>query len=340
MGINRDPLLSICISSYNKGEKCVDMVSRLLEINDDRFNIVICDDNSDELSVKLLRKINSNRVIVKYNHNNLGACPNWYETINQGNGKYLLHVLDRDYIETGIIKLLVDYLEVNEIGVGYIGNYPVYRSNSFFDKFPPGEGTVSRIGGIPVHPTGFLIKKSKWNSKSFKEFFYNNSKYGIYPHSYIIGIVGLKEEVLFVRSIFCRYVYSLEKKSSFYKNMAKKNFWWEPKAVFDTCVKMTIQICKYFNDSSYKNDFIANVFEYSILRGTVGYRDAMLDKRLMAHYSQKVKNVSIVKVLMYNAVFSLGFISYLRKFDIGIFQMLFRVLKIAKKSHDNIVKCY
>ena len=340
MVINRDPLLSICISSYNKGEKCVDMVSRLLEINDDRFNIVICDDRSEEFSVRALQRINSNKVIIKYNQKNLGACSNWHETINQGNGTYLLHVLDRDYIERGIIKPLIDFLEVNEIGVGYIGNYPVNKSNRLFDILPPGEETVSKIGGIPIHPTGFLIKKSEWNSKDFKDYFYNTSKYGIYPHSYIISFVGLKKEILFVRSPFCRCVYSLGTRSSFYDKKLKHNFWWEPKAVFDTSIKMIIYICILFDVSYYKNEFIANVFQYSIARGTVGYREALLDKRLMAHYSQKVKNISISRVLIYNILFMLRFIVHLKDFNTEIFQMLFRILKIAKKNHDYILKCY
>ena len=92
-------LLSICISSYNRGDKCQQLVNRILTLEDDRYNIFLCDDYSDEDTRLKLRSLVSQKVTLIQNEGNIGPCPNWFQTIDSGNGRYILHVLDRDDID-------------------------------------------------------------------------------------------------------------------------------------------------------------------------------------------------------------------------------------------------
>lgn len=305
-------VLSVCISSYNKGSKCVDLVEKILNLQDDRIDIVICDDNSDDVTVHALESIKNEKVAIHYNHTNIGPCANWYETINQGKGAYILHVLDRDYIDIRSLKMLVEYLDNNEVGVGYIGNYFIYETDSLsqgsFTLFEAGEDTLMRIGGVPLHPTGFFIKKTVWDSQKFKRFFYEDQVFGIYPHTYVLGRVCLDKNVLLAKTVFCRYVYSQASKSCFYIKKKKPKFWWEPSAVFETNRKITDYFLDLFDDADRRQSFIVNSFKDAIVRGTIGYRNELLDKRQMAHYGQEVRSISLLKLFIINVFYTYKFI--------------------------------
>ncbi len=114
-------LLSICISSYNRGKQYAGLVRKLLAVGDNRYNISICDDCSDSKNMNELLPLQSSKVTLIRNKNNKGACSNWYQTINCGNGKYVLHILDRDDIFVSNIKRLLDILEKTSVAGGYIG---------------------------------------------------------------------------------------------------------------------------------------------------------------------------------------------------------------------------
>ena len=117
-----DTLLSICISSYNHGDKCVQLVNHILRVKDKRYNIIICDDNSDEKTIRELRTLSDAKVILIKNKNNLGACKNWFKTIDSGTGQYILHILDRDTISANFLSVILDILQKESVGGGILGD--------------------------------------------------------------------------------------------------------------------------------------------------------------------------------------------------------------------------
>lgn len=117
----KDILLSICISSYNRGKLCTELVHNILKIQDDRYNIFICDDCSDDSEFAELLTMQNDKVSLIRNVKNKGACPNWYQTINCGDGQYILHILDRDQIFVDYIIYLLEILENSLIAGGYVG---------------------------------------------------------------------------------------------------------------------------------------------------------------------------------------------------------------------------
>ena len=342
--MKEEPLLSICISSYNKGQKCKDLVSKILSLDDDRIDIVVCDDCSDENTQDCLRSIEQRRVKVYINSSNIGACPNWYETIDHGDGKYLLHVLDRDYIDIEVLKDFVNKLELYNAGVGYIGNIwanPRKRTaKKSVEIYDAGEKTVAEIGGIPIHPTGFFVRRDEWNRGEYKKYFYNEHKYGIYPHSYLMGIIGLNRKVFIFQRKFCRYVYSQSSKSRFYQGKHNIKYWWEPESIFDTSEKMLFILCKNFLHDSYRTELIENIFIDSIFRGTVEYKNELLNKRQMSHYSLKTKNVSLEKLFLINTVYTYRFLRFLYKNEFLSSKMQMKILKVACVNVKDIIKYY
>ncbi len=309
--MSEQPLLSICISSFNNVEKVVLMTSRLLRLNDSRLEVVVCDDGSDYPSRKMLTSLVSKGVNVYENEKNLGACPNWYETINRGRGKYILHVLDRDYIDFDVLNDLLVFLEENDFGVGYLGitHSKVSQGVLFpnFTLYEAGETTTALVGGIPLHPTGFVVRKDCWESNRYKKYFYDGEKYGIYPHTYVMTAISMNHRVMLFSKVFCRYVYTQSHRSNFYNKKKVKGFWWEPHTIFHTCECFLSEFSNCFSDEEQRNAFISNVYRDSLFRGTIGYRWELMNKRSMAHYGLPTCYISTIKVLLINWIYMFCF---------------------------------
>jgi len=307
-------LLSVCISSYNKGKKLQQLVEGLYNFGDPRINVIISDDCSSDITKSCLEGMASKNVSLFYNSTNIGALPNWFETINHGTGKYILQVLDRDYIDLDVLSGLLDYLEENEVGAGYVGfmhsKLPGDAHLSSFNLFEPGERTAALFGGVPMHPTGFLIRRDCWDEKKYRKYFYEENKYGIYPHSYILADIAMENYILLLTKVFCRYVYSQSSKSKFYCNKSTDGFWWEPDMIFKNTDKFVKELSPAFSKRN-RSLFVSRIFEDSLYRATVSYKRAIMDKRLMSHYMLECRRAPLIVLLLINFKYTLIYLNLL-----------------------------
>lgn len=335
-------LLSICISSYNKGNMCAQLVKNLLTIADDRFDIFICDDCSDDDTVQILRQIESPKVIIMQNEKNVGPCKNWYKTIDCGDGKYILQVLDRDDVDVSMISDILDLLEENVIGAGYIGKSVMSLEGSErrgkFAIYPKGKAAFLAMAGVPIHPTGFLVNKRVWSKLHFRKFFDQDEKYGIYPHSYVLGIIATKQNMLYMPVSFYTYVYKGEnKRSAFYQKSHNKNYWWLP----DNVIKTTNQLILYlyhFADDEYKEEFIVRRVKDGIIRATRGYKAATSDVLEMEHYGMETHKVSKVEMLNISIKYYFIFMHVLDKLNIKSKKMKRKLNRVWMENLKDLVK--
>lgn len=307
-------LLSICISSYNRGTECFQLVKKIQSIEDTRCNIYICDDASDEATVIKLKSLISDQVVLILNDKNIGPCKNWFKTIDSGTGRYILHILDRDDINIKYLKVILDILEQNSVGAGYFGKSsarPVegVRNQKYFTVCETGREAFLTLGGVPVHPTGFFVERNLWKKGDYKRFFFENNKFGIYPHSYVLGIIATRRDVLYSPIPFYSYVYRGEnKKSNFYVKNKSKNYWWLPDNVIKTYNCLITYLIK-FSDDSYRNEFICRRFCDGLNRATYMYRKIAEDSQEMDRYGEHIEYVSPWRMLLiswkYKMIFSL-----------------------------------
>lgn len=338
--MDNEKLLSVCISSYNKGPKCLDLIKKLFQLEDDRLSIVVCDDCSDDATWNLLKDINDSRFVLHKNLENLGACSNWYETINHGDAEYCLHILDRDYIDIEMIKSLIDYLEKNKVGGGYLGNF-FYNErrptvNGEIEVYTAGEDTASRLGGLPFHPTGFFVRREEWEKGGFREYFYNEDKFGIYPHSYVMCFVGKTSDVAIMAGTFHKCVFSNNERSEFYRGK-KMELWWDPRVVLDTSKKTIAELIGAFENPNYRNRFVLNCFKHSLVRATIRNRQETMDVGQMIHYGQQAYAISAQRLLLINFWYTFEFILFLNK-SIGGRSNLKEILRISRHNRKAILK--
>jgi len=313
-----DILLSICISSYNHGDKCVQLVNRILTVEDERFNIVICDDCSDEDTIRELTTLSDPRVTLIQNKNNVGPCKNWFNTIDSGTGQYILHVLDRDIISINFLPIILDILQKNSVGGGYFGRsalYPVkgVEKNTYYAICKKGREAFLTMAGVPVHPTGFFVQRNVWKENSFKKFFYQSDKYGIYPHSYVLGEVAVNNDMIYSSIPFYSYVYKGSNKvSRFYDRNKNKAYWWLPENAIKVGNQLMFYLCRIV-DSSYKGEFICRRFKDALSRATIVYKKVAANQQEMEHYGLAASYISGWELLRISVKYKMSFMYVLKK---------------------------
>ncbi len=315
----KDILLSICISSYNRGQKCAKLVQDILTIEDDRYNIFICDDCSDNKNFDQLQPLAGKKVVLVKNEKNAGACPNWYRTICCGNGKYLLHILDRDDIQIHILVRLLDILENSSVAGGYVGKSAASLShtiseNTDYEVLEKGKEAFAVMAGVPVHPTGFLVNREYWLKGNFKKFFYEQKKYGIYPHSYVLGKLAARADLLYMPVVFWESSYrGCNRRSRFYAKSDQKDYWWLPDSVIKTANCFMLYLYPLAGEAG--EQFLCNRLREGIYRSTIGYKNTVAKKAEMARYGLEVCKVSKSRMLLILLKYRICFCYVLRKLD-------------------------
>jgi len=286
-------LLSICVSSYNRLPQVKSLVEEILKCRSERFNIVITDDASSPDVFSFLEDIHDKRLLIHRNVYNLGALQNWYQTINNGTGKYILHLLDRDMIQHEYLEIILSILSANEIGYGYIGG--MFASNLLAvdhkEHFRVYQGNEAALvfGLTQVHPSGFLVRKSSWKRIRGKEVFFDNNQGSIYPHSFIYSILALQEpgvhiDLNFIEIIDSKDESAFQIQSNFYSE-SDKELYWMPEAQLREILVFT-EFC--LKESMWNGELDKQIlqirFKENLLRATDGYRKAQLSWRHCMHY--------------------------------------------------------
>ncbi len=121
------PLVSICSTTYNLEKYIGEAIdSWLAQVTSFTFEIVICDDCSQDNTVKIIEEY-----IVKYpdiirlytSDKNLTMMPNYIRSLEAARGKYIAVCDGDDYwIDTNKLQMQIDFLEANPDFVACLTN--------------------------------------------------------------------------------------------------------------------------------------------------------------------------------------------------------------------------
>ena len=109
------PLISALLPVYNGEELLVDSVNSILNQTFDNFELLICDDASNDRSKKILAKFDDSRITIYNNKFNLGYSGNLNKLISLShkNSKYIAIMEQDDVYNEELFKLAVNYLTDN-----------------------------------------------------------------------------------------------------------------------------------------------------------------------------------------------------------------------------------
>lgn len=230
--MDKNVILSIFIATYNRKEVVVNKIKELLKIQSDEFNVYVLDDVSSDGTADALRQINDSRLRIDRNNERVGiskdgAMPNWYHLLEMCDGKFALHLNDRDLIDSNGVIELIDFLKHHPTLTGGIcdltGGYRIYESP---------ESSFMAIPYFGSHPTGIVFNMDEYRLLKNRNCLFTKEAAYIHPHDLILGRLAQYGEMFQFKKIWSLAgTDSFAKNKSFlYKQGTADDAWFSPKA--------------------------------------------------------------------------------------------------------------
>ena len=128
-GINKNPILSICIPTWNRA-KILDIslknfLDQIKDVNLSELELYVSDNCSEDETEQVVKKYISQGLPITYNrnHENIGAARNFIKCMEWASGKYILLLGDDDIFKPRAIKYLLDIIRDKDYGLIHIHHY-------------------------------------------------------------------------------------------------------------------------------------------------------------------------------------------------------------------------
>lgn len=122
--MTNQPLLSICIPTYNRAEKLQQCLEHIVSECKDSpvqnlVEVVVSDNASQDNTAQVVKQFQERFANIRYfrNDRNIGIDKNIINSVVRANGKYCWHIGDDDFMVPGSLKFLVDFFSKNEVAV-------------------------------------------------------------------------------------------------------------------------------------------------------------------------------------------------------------------------------
>ena len=103
------PFFSIVIPSRDRDYLIHDLIWSILEQSFSDFEVIICDNSSNNLTQEVISQFEDNRII-NIRTGNLKMADNWNVGINSVSGQYLMVISDKGFLKQGALSYLYDLI--------------------------------------------------------------------------------------------------------------------------------------------------------------------------------------------------------------------------------------
>jgi len=156
-------ILSLCFPTCNRKEKLIATVRTLLACSDNRFSITISDNVSTDDTVRELKEIKDDRLCVFSLDKKIPAYENYNQVIQFADANYVLHILDKECIDTEYLVDFIDFLEREKPNFGLVDIFG-RNTTERFCKYSKGVSSILNGGGRgDTHPSGFYYRKDLYS---------------------------------------------------------------------------------------------------------------------------------------------------------------------------------
>ena len=93
-----EPLVSVCIPSYNNEKYITETIQSVLNQTYSNFEIIIVDDCSLDKTVEVIKLFSDERIVLYQNTVNMGMHGNWNKVLSLANGEYIKLLCGDDLI--------------------------------------------------------------------------------------------------------------------------------------------------------------------------------------------------------------------------------------------------
>ncbi|MEO7300309.1 MAG: glycosyltransferase family 2 protein [Verrucomicrobiota bacterium] len=152
------PLVSICTPTYNRPELLERTIRSCLAQTFQDFEIIITDNSTNDLSGKLIERLNDPRIRFFKNEKNLGPVGNTSRATSLAKGKYIKTLMDDDLLKPQCLEKMVDALEKNptagvamapmdiidETDRRFYPRFYVFRKMKYRYRYQVGDGLIDK----------------------------------------------------------------------------------------------------------------------------------------------------------------------------------------------------
>lgn len=131
------PLVSICIPTYNRGERLQRAVDSVLNQSYSKIEVIISDNSSSDETDKICNLLKSKYENIRYYRQevNIGPTANFEFVRSMASGTYFMWLGDDDWLDQDYVAKCVDHLEMNNELMLVSGTGAYYRSPNEIEFF-------------------------------------------------------------------------------------------------------------------------------------------------------------------------------------------------------------
>ena len=341
--MNKKPIISICIPTYNRARKVNELVNNILKFKGDDIEVIVLDNFSTDNTNLLLNKIKDIRFSYVKNIKNIGGIQNGFRSLMIANGEYCFICLDKDIIDYRYIGDLIKHVKKNkEVVYGHcLLNAENTKADVLYEK---GFSSVYNMAYLSQHPTGMFYKTEMYKELSvLKWILESNLKFGFFTEL-INAEMAMKGNSLVINlPVFHTETKeeSAESPSFTYSNPNEMFFF--PEKRFEAFVMYAKNLFTLELSNFQKIIVLKKIFLKCLISSTLEYRNILNDSEICSHYPIKIKQISIIDFVKISFFLSTSFIksdlpiNFLYKFYICFLsniKLYIRLVLINLKLND------
>lgn len=290
------PLLTVCIPTFNRGEKVESLVKSILRCDSNLLEVAVLDNASTDDTYSKLLMINDSRLRLVRNNVNIGGILNCIQSLCYGRGKYLLFCTDKDWIDFSALDRFLNFLASNlDLAAGRCElNGKANFSAQFFE---PGFESIYNLGYQSNHPTGYFFNRMKMEKLGLISKHSDLSIVGAFPFEFILGeLCELSRTAkVVIQMCFTETKNDAQKIVSF-TYAGEADVFFAPQHRYKIFVAYIDHFLKLNLDPAKGYIFSKELFFRMSVQATWAYRNMLKDEKICAHYRIKPRNVGIIEM--------------------------------------------
>lgn len=292
-------LLSVCIPTYNRINELNDLVSRLLTLSRQDFEIVIVDNLSTDGTQEEFSSYPDKRVRYYRNEKALAPFANMIHSVFAANAKYALYCNDRDLIYPEALPELMTYLAADDYSFVH-GRASIQYTSDTPQVFQKGYDSLMHQSFVH-HPTGMIFNHDLISQYLHEE---DYLRYIQYINTYDFLMLDLLK---YEKSAIINCGYWSPRPNNYLKTHRSGTNRNDPKGLYfspETREKMMQGFSMHIlRDVDYmlSEEQIKSVADklYIEFCGLIcKYKSCMADSNEMAHYGMKPQFISTLQMLI------------------------------------------
>lgn len=244
-------LLSICIPTYNRAEIIRETLYHLVQIKNDKIEIIISDNCSHDNTQEIVKNFNDDRIKYFRNKENLGAVKNILFSLERANGQMSLLLSDEDRLDIKSLPALLKKIEDQNFSgdlsaiISSSHGYRLNRSNKSSEGYLLNKGDEALMATffLTGYMSGICFNSCKLDFKKIR-LELNKETYGyidFYPHVFMLAICCISGNVYVFNSPFWSHGENNHEqrhvgKKSYIETIGNNHFA-HPRSVINRCKK-------------------------------------------------------------------------------------------------------